>query len=39
MRESCLVYFYSGVQSLFEVILLYTFYTRSEEFNLMQRIE
>ena len=28
MRESCLVYCYSGIQSLFEVVLLYTFYTR-----------
>ena len=28
MRESCLVYCYSGMQSLFEVVLLYTFYTR-----------
>ena len=27
MRESCLVYCYSGIQSLFEVVLLYTFYT------------
>ena len=26
MRESCLVYCYSGIQSLFEVVLLYTFY-------------
>ena len=26
MRESCLVYGYSGI--LFEVVLLYTFYTR-----------
>ena len=24
MRESCLVYCYSGIQSLFEVVLLYT---------------
>ena len=29
MRESCLVYCYSGIQSLFEVVLLYTFYTRT----------
>ena len=29
MRESCLVYCYSGIQSLFEVVLLYTFYTGS----------
>ena len=29
MRESCLVYCYSGIQSLFEVVLLYTFYTRN----------
>ena len=29
MRESCLVYCYSGIQSLFEVVLLYTFYTPS----------
>ena len=27
MRESCLVYSSSGIQSLFEVDLLYTFYT------------
>ena len=27
MRESGLVYCYSGIQSLFEVVLLYTFYT------------
>ena len=27
MHESCLVYCYSGIQSLFEVVLLYTFYT------------
>ena len=27
MRESCLVHCYSGIQSLFEVVLLYTFYT------------
>ena len=27
MRESCLVYCYFGIQSLFEVVLLYTFYT------------
>ena len=27
MRESCLVYCYSGIQSLFEVVLLYKFYT------------
>ena len=27
MRESCLVYCYSRIQSLFEVVLLYTFYT------------
>ena len=27
MRKSCLVYCYSGIQSLFEVVLLYTFYT------------
>ena len=27
MRESCLIYCYCGVQSLFEVVLLYTFYT------------
>ena len=27
MRESCLVYCYSGIQSLFEVVLLYTFFT------------
>ena len=27
MRESCLVYCYSGIQSLFEVVMLYTFYT------------
>ena len=27
MRESCLVYCYSGIQSLLEVVLLYTFYT------------
>ena len=26
MRESCLVYCYSGIQSLFEVVQLYTFY-------------
>ena len=31
MRESCLVYGYSGIQSLFEVILLYTFYTVPEQ--------
>ena len=30
MRESCLVYCYSGIQSLFEVVLLYTFYTPLE---------
>ena len=30
MRESCLVYCYSGIQSLFEVVLLYTFYTSSD---------
>ena len=30
MRESCLVYCYSGIQSLFEVVLLYTFYTGGE---------
>ena len=30
MRESCLVYCYSGIQSLFEVVLLYTFYTVTE---------
>ena len=29
MRESCLVYCYSGIKSLFEVFLLYTFYTSS----------
>ena len=29
MRESCLVYCYSGIQSLFEVVLLYTFYTET----------
>ena len=27
MRESCLVYYYSEIQFLFEVALLYTFYT------------
>ena len=28
MRESCLeIIYYSGIQSLFEVVLLYTFYT------------
>ena len=27
MRESCLVYCYSGIQSLVEVVLLCTFYT------------
>ena len=32
MRESCLVYCYSGIQSLFEVVLLYTFYTRGSMF-------
>ena len=31
MRESCLVYCYSGIQSLFEVVLLYTFYTDLEK--------
>ena len=31
MRESCLVYCYSGIQSLFEVVLLYTFYTFGAE--------
>ena len=31
MRESSLVYCYSGIQSLFEVILLYTFYTFGAE--------
>lgn len=27
MNESCLVYWYSGIQSLFEVVLLYAFNT------------
>ena len=31
MRESCLVHCYSGIQSLFEVVLLYTFYTIGAE--------
>ena len=31
MHESCLVYCYSGIQSLFEVVLLYTFYTFGAE--------
>ena len=31
MRESCLVYCYSGIQSLSEVVLLYTFYTFGAE--------
>ena len=34
MRESCLVYCYSGIQSLFEVVLLYTFYTLGKEFRI-----
>ena len=29
MLESCLVYCYSGIQSLIEVVLLYTFYTET----------
>ena len=31
MRESCPVYCYSGIQSLFEVVLLYTFYTFGDD--------
>ena len=31
MRESCPVYCYSEIQSLFEVVLLYTFYTIGKE--------
>ena len=31
MNTSCLVYSHSGIQSLFEVVLLYTFYTFGAE--------
>ena len=31
MRESCFVYCFSGIQSLFEVVLLYTFHTFGAE--------
>ena len=39
MRESCLVYCYSGIQSLFGVVLLYTFYTDGNDLGYTETVK
>ena len=39
MHESCLVYCYSGIQSLYEVVLLYTFYTSTKKLGDQKKAE